>query len=227
MGALGDYRAMTIEWRALVIACVVVTACGGRSTLDTGDWGADAPGPGSSNPGSSDPGGPDRSGSDPGGTDPNHPDPADPTPGTLDPSNPDPSTPDPGTPAPDPTPAPDVNCSSDHAKGGMACTMPCVTTCGYYDMGTKACDCVNGVFVSCHCPRPWNYQGRTTAPACNTADGRTHWIDNTPCTEEWAQCIGTDPVAGTNPRGCVCLTDPVNGKLEWTCGSTNKWFLAE
>jgi hypothetical protein len=125
------------------------------------------------------------------------------------------------------TPSPDANCTPSNAKGGMACTVPCATTCGYYDMGTKSCDCVNGVFVSCHCPRPWNYQGRTTAPPCNTVDGRTHWIDNNPCTEEWAQCIGSDPVSGVNPRGCVCLTDPVNGKLEWTCGSTNRWFVPE
>ena len=45
--------------------------------------------------------------------------------------------------------------------------------------------------------------------------------------EKWAQCIGTDPVSGTNPRGCACMIDPVNGKLEWTCGSTNRWFLSE
>ena len=94
-------------------------------------------------------------------------------------------------------------------------------------MGTRACDCVSGVYVSCSCPRPWNYQGRTTAPPCPTADGRTHWLDNTACNEEWAQCIGSDPVSGVNPRGCVCLTDPVNGKLEWTCGSTNRWFVPE
>ena len=109
----------------------------------------------------------------------------------------------------------------------MACTMPCVTTCGYYDMGTRSCDCASGVFVSCHCPRPLFYQGGTTAPACATPDGRTHWIDNTACGQEWAECIGSDPVSGTNPRGCLCLTDPVNGRLEWTCGSTNKWFLPE
>jgi len=94
-------------------------------------------------------------------------------------------------------------------------------------MGMRTCDCVSGVFVSCHCPRPWNYNGATTAPVCDTPDGRTHWIDNTACTTEWAQCIGTDPVSGTNPRGCACMIDPVNGKLEWTCGSTNRWFLSE
>lgn len=135
--------------------------------------------------------------------------------------------PDPGmVTEPDPDPG-NPNCTPGNAKGGMACTAPCLTTCGFYGLGTRACDCVSGVFVSCHCPRPWDYQGRTTAPACDTPDGRTHWIDNTACSEEWAQCIGTDPVSGTNPRGCVCLTDPVNGQLEWTCGSTNKWFLAE
>lgn len=129
--------------------------------------------------------------------------------------------------APHPVPVPDVNCTSDRAKGGMACSVPCVTTCGFHGLGTKTCDCVSGVFVSCHCPRPWDYQGATTAPVCATPDGRTHWLDNTPCADEWRQCLGTDPVPGTNPRGCVCLTDPVNGKLEWTCGSTNRWFLRE
>ena len=129
----------------------------------------------------------------------------------------DPEPPDPGNP----------NCTPSNARGGQACFAPCLTTCGFHGMGTKGCDCVSGVFVSCHCPRPWNYQGATTAPPCATTDGRTHWIDNTACTDEWAQCIGSDPVSGTNPRGCVCLTDPVSGKLEWTCGSTNKWFLSE
>jgi hypothetical protein len=140
----------------------------------------------------------------------------DPEPGSMDP--------EPGSMKPQVS---NPNCTPNNAKGGMACSEPCVTTCGFYDLGTKGCDCVSGVFVSCHCPRPWDYQGHTTAPACATPDGRTHWIDNTACTEEWAQCIGSDPVAGTNPRGCVCLTDPVNGQLEWTCGSTNKWFLSE
>ena len=113
----------------------------------------------------------------------------DPDPGMT---GPDPGAPDPT--APKPVPTPDVNCTSDHAKGGMACSVPCVTTCGFYDLGTKGCDCVNGVFVSCHCPRPWDYQGAPTAPTCDTTDGRTHWIDNTPCTQEWAQCIGTADV---------------------------------
>jgi hypothetical protein len=161
-------------------------------------------------------------------------DPDAPEPGVTDPK-PGATTPEPGAmnPAPgsrDPEPDPvlaNPNCTPNNAKGGMACSQPCVTTCGFYDLGTKACDCVSGVFVSCHCPRPWNYQGHTTAPACATPDGRTHWLDNTPCADEWTQCIGSDPVSGTNPRGCVCLTDPVSGQLEWTCGSTNKWFLSE
>jgi hypothetical protein len=201
----------------------LAAACGGRSALDSGaapEGDATSTSGGKSTPGTG------KAGQSTGGTatmpEPGTPDPGDPEPGTLDPG-----TPDPTAPQPNPVPTPDVNCTSDHAKGGMACSMPCVTTCGFYDLGTKGCDCVSGVFVSCHCPRPWDYQGAPTAPTCNTTDGRTHWIDNTPCTDEWAQCIGTDPVSGTNPRGCVCLTDPVNGKLEWTCGSTNKWFLHE
>lgn len=144
---------------------------------------------------------------------------AEPEPGAMNPA--------PGSTDPEPDPLSNANCTPSNAKGGMACAEPCVTSCGFHGIGTKTCDCVSGVFVSCHCPRPWDYQGHTTAPACATPDGRTHWIDNTACADEWTQCIGSDPVAGTNPRGCVCLTDPVNGKLEWTCGSTNKWFLAE
>ena len=211
---------------AFVLIGVVATACGGRSGLDPAE-GSETGGPAPGVAGSSATTGGSASGKpDP---DPGKPDPGEPDPGMTDPdpgmTDPDPGTPDPTTPKP--TPTPDANCTSDHAKGGMACSTPCVTTCGFYDLGTKGCDCVNGVFVSCHCPRPWDYQGAPTAPTCNTTDGRTHWIDNTPCTQEWAQCIGTDPVSGTNPRGCVCLTDPVNGKLEWTCGSTNKWFLHE
>lgn len=237
--------AVTNRWHAAALACALVAACGGRSTLETYDGPDSASDPNDSNfnrggskPGNSGGGSNAAGGSKPGGTvggsNPGSSGTGTGTAGKPDPGNPDPGnpTPDPGDPGPgpgptNPNPSPDVNCSSDHAKGGMACTMPCLTTCGFYDLGTKDCDCVSGVFVSCHCPRPWNYQGNPTAPTCNTSDGRTHWLDNTPCTDQWAQCIGTDPVSGTNPRGCVCLTDPVNGKLEWTCGSTNKWFLHE
>lgn len=219
------------RWHAAALACALVAACGGRSTLDTYDSPDSAsepndsePNRGGSKPGSS-AGGPkpgsSGSSSNAGGSGSGS------NPGQPEPGNPNPNPGDPGPGPTNPNPSPDVNCSSDHAKGGMACSMPCLTTCGFYDLGTKNCDCVNGVFVSCHCPRPWDYQGSPVAPTCNTSDGRTHWLDNTPCTNPWAQCIGTDPVSGTNPRGCVCLTDPVNGKLEWTCGSTNKWFLHE
>ena len=216
---------MNLRSSAVAMVFTLAAACGGRSALDS----SDAPeGDDTSTSGGKAAPGTGKAGQSTGGTvsmpDPGTPDPGNPDPGMPDP---DPGSPDPTAPQPNPVPTPDVNCTSDHAKGGMACSMPCVTTCGFYDLGTKGCDCVSGVFVSCHCPRPWDYQGATTAPTCDTSDGRTHWIDNTPCTNEWAQCIGTDPVSGTNPRGCVCLTDPVNGKLEWTCGSTNKWFLHE
>jgi hypothetical protein len=202
---------LRIEICAAVVAASLLASCGGRSNLDAGDYVALDPavtaGNGSGNGNGNGSGGGNGNASETGNGNGN--------------GN---GTPDPG-PGPDPTP--DVNCTPHNAKGGMACTLPCVTTCGYYDLGTKACDCVSGVFVSCHCPRPWDYQGRTTAPPCDTPDGRTHWIDNTACVQKWTQCIGSDPVSGTNPRGCVCLTDPVNGRLEWTCGSTNKWFLPE
>lgn len=224
---------MNLRSSAVAMVFMLAAACGGRSALDSRDvaGGDEVPAAGGKSAPGTGKAGQSASGAasmpDPGTPDPGNPDPGNSDPGTHDPGTPDPGMPDPGQPAPNPVPTPDVNCTSDHAKGGMACSMPCVTTCGFYDLGTKGCDCVNGVFVSCHCPRPWDYQGATTAPTCDTPDGRTHWIDNTPCTNEWAQCIGTDPVSGTNPRGCVCLTDPVNGKLEWTCGSTNKWFLHE
>jgi hypothetical protein len=196
-----------------LLLLLALGGCGARTDLSPAA-GEDANADSTADPGS---------GSSP--TEPDRPGPTDPAPGAMDPK---PTDPAPG--AMDPGPDPGLtnpNCTPNNAKGGMACTEPCVTTCGYYDLGTKACDCVSSVFVSCHCPRPWNYQGHTTAPPCSTSDGRTHWLDNTACVEEWAQCIGSDPVSGTNPRGCVCLTDPVNGKLEWTCGSTNKWFLPE
>jgi hypothetical protein len=205
-------------------------ACGGRSNLDGGDV-LDADGNGAeptsgrsngSNGNNGNNGNTSSGGGDNGGTSSNAGSNSSSgtgnTSGGLDPGG--------GVVEPEPDPG-NPNCTPNNAKGGQACTAPCVTTCGFHGMGTKGCDCVSGVFVSCHCPRPWNYQGATTAPPCATTDGRTHWIDNTACSEEWAQCIGSDPVSGTNPRGCVCLTDPVNGQLEWTCGSTNKWFLSQ
>jgi hypothetical protein len=221
--------------RSLTLLLAVATACGARSSLDPAEGapaaidGSDGEPNQSANPhqdpstaGNAQPtagSGPQQSPGSNQGPGSNQNPSSDPGP-TPDPDpNPNPN--------PDPTPKPDVNCTSDRAKGGMACTAACVTSCGYYGMGIKTCDCVSGVFVSCHCPRPLYYQGATTAPACATPDGQTHWLDNTACTTEWAECIGNDPVSGSNPRGCLCLTDPVNGKLEWTCGSTNKWFLPQ
>ena len=97
----------------------------------------------------------------------------------------------------------------------MACSKPCLTTCGFYEMGTRSCDCVSGVFVSCHCPRPWNYQGCEQRAAVQHARRLAPIGSTTPrAATNGRSASGSDPVSGTSPRGCVCtLTDPVNGKL--------------
>jgi hypothetical protein len=92
-------------------------------------------------------------------------------------------------------------------------------------MGIKSCSCgADGVYVSCACPRPAGYLGAATAPFCGAAGGMTAAIKNTPCSTEWAECIGTDAVTGTVPQGCACLRNPTTNALQWYCGSTNKWF---
>jgi hypothetical protein len=117
-------------------------------------------------------------------------------------------------------------CNSDNASTGTVCTEDCVITCGFNQLGTKTCMCDGGYYSSCPCPRPEEYQGALTAPLCDTADGTTTSLKNGACETEWQQCIGTDPITGNTPRGCVCMRHS-RGNLQWYCGSTNKWFALE
>lgn len=122
----------------------------------------------------------------------------------------------------------DPNCYPGLAQSGESCTVPCTLPCGFADMGTRECDCVGGYYLGCGCPRPPEYLGDRTAPTCSTPDGRAIPLRGTPCMVEWAQCIGTDPVDGSIPRGCACLANELNdGALTWFCGSTNRWFFPE
>jgi hypothetical protein len=120
-------------------------------------------------------------------------------------------------------PSPDPTCNTVLAKTGALCTQDCSVACGFAGIGTKTCICSGGAFSACPCPRPPTFMGAPTAPLCATPDGTTTTLRNTPCATEWDECIGTDPVSGTTPQGCVCLVD-ATGALTWTCGSTNKWF---
>jgi hypothetical protein len=122
---------------------------------------------------------------------------------------------------------PDPSCNSTNARSGSACSIDCRVACGFQNMGLKICTCEGGVYAQCPCPPPENYLGAPTAPACQTSDGTTEELDDTPCTTEWEQCIGTDAVTGNTPRGCACLTNRLTGTLQWYCGSTNRWFAAE
>jgi len=122
----------------------------------------------------------------------------------------------------------DPNCYPPNARNGAECTQPCTVTCGFGDLGTRTCECVGGQYSSCTCPRPPEYQGAPTAPYCTVADGSIYELKNTLCAIEWAQCIGTDPVEGEIPRGCVCMKNRLNGDaLTWFCGSTSRWFRLE
>jgi hypothetical protein len=120
----------------------------------------------------------------------------------------------------------DPSCNSTNAKTGATCTKDCQLGCGFLRMGLKYCTCLNGAYTQCPCPKPDSYLGAATAPLC-PGDGLTANSDDQPCTTEWEQCIGTDMVTGSTPRGCACLKDPVGGTLSWICGSTNKWFAAQ
>jgi hypothetical protein len=107
------------------------------------------------------------------------------------------------------------------------CTVDCCVTCGFNGIGQKICTCSGGAFTACPCPVPAAYKGAPTAPYCTTPDGMTAGLKNMPCTTEWEECIGKDPVSGTTPQGCVCMNNPTTNALQWYCGSTNKWFLLQ
>lgn len=119
----------------------------------------------------------------------------------------------------------DPNClSTSTAKEGAACTRDCVVVCGFENMGTKTCVCTTMIYSQCSCPRPVEYLGALTAGYCATADGTTLALKNTPCSQEWDECVGKDAVSGVTPQGCACLKDKVSGQLLWSCQSTNQWF---
>ena len=123
----------------------------------------------------------------------------------------------------------DANCYPGLAVSGATCTTDCSgVPCGFADIGMRSCECTGGYYSGCHCPRPPEYLGAHTAPPCDTPDGRALPLRHEPCSVEWAQCIGIDPVEGSIPRGCACLENPLNGdRLTWFCGSTNRWFSPE
>lgn len=123
----------------------------------------------------------------------------------------------------------DENCTSANAKSGATCAVDCTIPCGFQRLGTKVCSCVGGVYVTCPCPAPPGWQGAATAPPCDvvvpaSASGLASALKNAPCDTEWAECVGREPFSGNTPQGCACLTNPATGKLQWYCGSTNKWF---
>jgi hypothetical protein len=122
----------------------------------------------------------------------------------------------------------DPNCYPGLAVSGAECSEDCSVPCGLGELGTRTCTCTGGYYSSCHCPRPPGYLGAPTAPPCDTPDGRALPLRHEPCNVEWAQCIGSDPVEGSIPRGCACLKNPLNGdELTWFCGSTSRWFSPE
>lgn len=116
-------------------------------------------------------------------------------------------------------------CDSTNAKAGDPCTVDCAIPCGFSGLGVKYCTCSGGSYWQCPCVPPDDWKGAATAPCCDTPDGTTTSLKDTPCHDEWAQCVGTDPNTGT-PKGCACIKSPLGG-MYWRCGSTNHWFVAE
>jgi len=140
----------------------------------------------------------------------------------------------------------DLGCNSSDASSGLECTQDCTVECGFQKLGTKICTCVSGYYSQCPCFPPDDYQGAPTAPACSTLtdsagapltpDGTTTYVKGRACSEEWQECIGSDPSSSTTPRGCVCMVRVGTGEVgggcsqgacEWFCGSTNRWFMPE
>src|SRR5882672_11107506 len=102
----------------------------------------------------------------------------------------------------------DPNCTTALARKGASCTVDCTIPCGYMRLGTKVCSCVGDSYSMCLFARPSSFLGAAKAPACATPDGTTTTLKNTPCTTEWEECVGRDPVSGNTPLGCVCMMDP-------------------
>lgn len=125
----------------------------------------------------------------------------------------------------------DASCTSSDAKTGAVCSRDCQIGCGFQGIGTKLCSCSGGAYSQCPCPRPETFLAAAEAPLCGDAqgapDGLTEPIKGLPCETEWEACIGTDAITGTTPRGCVCMMHPTEMTLQWSCGSTNKWFKLE
>jgi hypothetical protein len=125
---------------------------------------------------------------------------------------------------------PDESCTTTYAKTGAECSRDCQIGCGFQSLGTKYCSCSEGKYSQCPCPRPDTLMAPAEAPLCATygaEDGLTTGLKSRPCDEEWAACVGQDPVTGTTPQGCVCMQHEVTHALLWVCGSTNKWFKME
>lgn len=129
---------------------------------------------------------------------------------------------------------PDDNCTTSNAKSDATCTVDCTIPCGFEQLGTKACSCVGGVYAQCPCPRPATYLGEGTAKYCDdphfpsaTDTGLMQEMKGLPCDTEWEQCVARDVPPGSTPRGCVCMSNGLSGRLRWVCGSTNKWFFPE
>ena len=125
----------------------------------------------------------------------------------------------------------DIACG-ENPKEGQPCSELCSVPCGFLEMGTKTCTCLSGIYDNCSCPRPDAYQGAPYGPSCTafTKDGSglTSELEDKPCTTEWQQCIGEDPVTTVTPQGCACLSNPaLGGALTWICQSTNQWFVPE
>jgi hypothetical protein len=119
---------------------------------------------------------------------------------------------------------PDEFCNKSNASTWKECSRDCITHCGFNALGTKVCTCRDGFYTGCPCFKPADWGGAPTAPLCDTPNGASAPLKGNPCTREWQQCIGTEPVPSTSPQACVCLKADAQGSLAWSCGSTNSWF---
>lgn len=118
-------------------------------------------------------------------------------------------------------------CPNLNGSAERQCAQDCLGTCGFQEMGLRRCRCESGIYALCPCSRPAEYLGAATAPYCDTSDNTSFELDGMPCDTEWQQCVSTDPVTGSTPRGCACLVDRQTCALRWFCQSTNQWFQPE
>lgn len=100
---------------------------------------------------------------------------------------------------------------------GEACTRDAIVTCGFDRRGTKVCTCAGGVYTQCPCFPPKDWQGDTTAPACDPLTATATALRGKTCTTiVGAMCIDRSQSDPARQEGCACIEGSAGA--QWACG---------